>query len=183
MTLSMPRAGQPRQPASRPAATPPARQRPARQPRALGRASPRSSPLPGWVRPSSTDTSPRRRGPLVTAPHHPLTTADIDLSDVEFWGRPAAERQAAFAALRSLGSPPFFREPESPFPEQGPGYYALVRYADVVEASRNPEVFSSGRGATSVLDLPVEFNEYFGSMINMDDPRHARLRRLGSRAF
>jgi cytochrome P450 len=29
----------------------------------------------------------------------------------------------------------------------------------------------------------VEFNEYFGSMINMDDPRHARLRRIVSRAF
>ena len=53
----------------------------------------------------------------------------------------------------------------------------------MVEASRNPEVFSSGKGATSIADLPVEFNEYFGSMINMDDPRHARLRRIVSRAF
>ena len=53
------------------------------------------------------------------------------------------------------------------------------RHADVVQASRNPEVFSSGKGATSIADLPVEFNEYFGSMINMDDPRHARLRRIG----
>ncbi len=53
----------------------------------------------------------------------------------------------------------------------------------MAEASRNPEVFCSGRGATSVEDLPVEFNEYFGSMINMDDPRHARLRRIVSRAF
>src|SRR5262249_14945037 len=51
------------------------------------------------------------------------------------------------------------------------------------EASRNPDVFSSGKGATSIADLPVEFNEYFGSMINMDDPRHARLRRIVSRAF
>jgi methyl-branched lipid omega-hydroxylase len=44
-------------------------------------------------------------------------------------------------------------------------------------------VFSSARGATGIADLPVEFNEYFGSMINMDDPRHARLRRIVSRAF
>jgi cytochrome P450 len=44
-------------------------------------------------------------------------------------------------------------------------------------------VFCSGRGATSIVDLPAEFNEYFGSMINMDDPRHARLRRIVSRAF
>jgi methyl-branched lipid omega-hydroxylase len=53
----------------------------------------------------------------------------------------------------------------------------------VAEASRNPEVFSSAAGATSLIDLPTEFNEYFGSMINMDDPRHARLRRIVSRAF
>jgi cytochrome P450 len=44
-------------------------------------------------------------------------------------------------------------------------------------------VFSSAAGATNIPDLPTEFNEYFGSMINMDDPRHARLRRIVSRAF
>jgi cytochrome P450 len=119
----------------------------------------------------------------VTATNHPSAAAGIDLSDVEFWGRPPAQRQAAFATLRSRAEPAFFREPETPFPEPGPGYYALVRHADVVEASRNPEVFSSGRGATQIADLPVEFNEYFGSMINIDDPRHARLRRIVSRAF
>ena len=113
----------------------------------------------------------------------PMPVADINLSDTEFWGRPLADRRAAFATLRAGEHPPFFAEPESPFAEQGPGYYALVRHADVAEASRNPEVFSSGGGATSILDLPAEFNEYFGSMINMDDPRHARLRRIVSRAF
>ncbi len=123
------------------------------------------------------------RAPDVTAHYPPLSAAHVDLSDTAFWGWPLADRQAAFAMLRSLEHPPFFAEPESPFPEQGPGYYALVRHADVVEASRNPEVFCSGKGATSVADLPVEFNEYFGSMINMDDPRHARLRRIVSRAF
>jgi methyl-branched lipid omega-hydroxylase len=119
----------------------------------------------------------------VTAQHPAISRADIDLSDTEFWGRPLAERQAAFATLRAAGQPPFFAEPETPFAEPGPGYYALVRHADVVAASRNPEVFSSGKGATQIPDLPVEFNEYFGSMINMDDPRHARLRRIVSRAF
>jgi len=119
----------------------------------------------------------------VTAQHPAISLADIDLSDTDFWGRPLAERQAAFAVLRAEEHPPFFAEPETPFAEPGPGYYALVRHADVIEASRIPEVFSSGRGATSIPDLPAEFNEYFGSMINMDDPRHARLRRIVSRAF
>ncbi len=111
-----------------------------------------------------------------------MTTA-IDLSAPEFWGLPLAERRDAFAGLRSLPQPPFFADPDVPFAPSGQGYYALVRHADVVEASRNPDVFCSGKGATSIVDLPVEFNEYFGSMINMDDPRHARLRRIVSRAF
>jgi cytochrome P450 len=121
---------------------------------------------------------------MVTAePPGPTGTTGIDLSDTEFWGLPLTQRHAAFAELRRLPTPPFFTEPETPFPNPGPGYYALVRHADVVEASRNPAVFSSGQGATSLVDLPAEFNEFFGSMINMDDPRHTRLRRIVSRAF
>jgi cytochrome P450 len=113
-----------------------------------------------------------------------MTVAGIDLSANEFWGLPLPERAASFALLRAQQRPPHFAEPPAPFAtEPGRGYYALVRHADVVEASKNPEVFSSGQGATNIVDLPVEFNEYFGSMINMDDPRHARLRRIVSRAF
>ena len=120
---------------------------------------------------------------MTMQPPGSLTAGDIDLSDTAFWGWPAADRQAAFAVLRAREHPAFFAEPEAPFAERGPGYFALVRHADVTEASRNPEVFCSRRGATSILDLPAEFNEYFGSMINMDDPRHGRLRRIVSRAF
>ena len=107
----------------------------------------------------------------------------IDLSTDEFWARPLAERSAGFAQLRALGQPAFFTDPETPFTTPDQGYYALVSHADITEASRHPELFSSARGSTSIVDLPVEFNEYFGSMINMDDPRHARLRRIVSRAF
>jgi cytochrome P450 len=112
-----------------------------------------------------------------------MTGAATDLSDMAFWGLPLADRAAAFARLRAQQRPQFYAEPVVPFGEKGPGYYALVRHADVVEASRHPEVFCSGRGATNIVDLPADFNEYFGSMINMDDPRHARLRRIVSRAF
>jgi len=120
----------------------------------------------------------------VTTPHPAPIIGDLDLSQNAFWERPPAERHAGYAELRALpDQPPFFGPPESPFDAPETGYYALVRHADVVEASRNPEVFSSVPGATSLIDLPVEFNEYFGSMINMDDPRHARLRRIVSRAF
>jgi cytochrome P450 len=112
-----------------------------------------------------------------------MSVAGIDLSANEFWGLPLSDRAASFALLRAQPRPQFFAEPEVTFAERGAGYYALVRHADIVEASKHPEVFCSKRGATGIADLPVEFNEYFGSMINMDDPRHARLRRIVSRAF
>ncbi|WP_049573644.1 cytochrome P450 [Nonomuraea sp. SBT364] len=113
-----------------------------------------------------------------------MSVVDFDLSDRDFWARPMAERREAFDRLRGLDSPAFFEEPEISFAPRGPGYYALVRHADILEASRAPEVFSSGQGgATNIPDMPAEFTEYFGSMINMDDPRHARLRRIVSRAF
>ena len=111
------------------------------------------------------------------------TASDIDLSQNEFWELSLAERHAAFAELRRLDAPPYFADPETPLTIEGQGYYALVRHADVIEASRHADIFSSARGSTSIVDLPPEFNEYFGSMIGMDDPRHARLRRIVSRAF
>ncbi|AQZ69861.1 putative cytochrome P450 hydroxylase [[Actinomadura] parvosata subsp. kistnae] len=113
-----------------------------------------------------------------------MSVLDFDLSDRDFWARPMSEREEAFERLRSLGTPAFFEEAEMAYMPKGPGYYALVRHADILEASRNPEVFCSGDGgATNIPDMPAEFAEYFGSMINMDDPRHARLRRIVSRAF
>ena len=111
-------------------------------------------------------------------------TGYLDLSQNDFWTLSLADRHKAFAKLRELDSPPFFAVPDEWFSTtERTGYYAFVKHADVVEASRHPEIFSSARGATSLVDLPPEFNEYFGSMINMDDPRHARLRRIVSRAF
>lgn len=112
---------------------------------------------------------------------------DVDLSDVEFWQRPWDEREAAFAALRQDRPIAFFEEPEFAetsvvFP-RGPGYYALTRHRDVATASRHPDVFLSGPGAVSILDLPPEMVEYFSGMISTDNPKHARLRRIVSNAF
>jgi methyl-branched lipid omega-hydroxylase len=108
---------------------------------------------------------------------------DIDLSSIEFWAKPWAERDAAFATLRRERPVAFFEELEMPPFPKGPGYYAVTRYADVLTASKSPDVFSSAAGAVSILDMPAEMNEYFGSMISMDDPRHARLRRIVSGTF
>ncbi|MFI6321799.1 cytochrome P450 [Nonomuraea sp. NPDC050556] len=107
----------------------------------------------------------------------------VDLSEIPFWALPQAERMAAFRELRALDRPMFVKENIVPFVGGGQGYYALVRHADVTEASRNAAVFSSEPCSNSIPDMPRWLAVYFGSMINMDDPRHARLRRIVSRAF
>ena len=117
-------------------------------------------------------------------PRETLTVDEINLSDPLFWARPMEEREGAFATLRRERPISFHEEPYLeglPFP-RGPGYYALTRYHDILEVSRQPELFCSGNGS-NIADLPPDFSEFFGSMINMDDPRHARLRRIVSRGF
>ncbi len=108
---------------------------------------------------------------------------NIDLSDIEFWAKPWNERNDAFATLRRENPIAYFPEPIiDPFPE-GPGYYAITKMHDVLEISRHPEIFCSGQGAVSILDMPAEMNEFYGSLISMDDPRHARLRKIVSGTF
>jgi cytochrome P450 len=121
-------------------------------------------------------------------PRAVLTADQIDLSATEFWARPWDEREGAFQTLRRERPMPFYEEPEIPEAlsyviPKGKGYYALTRHAHIAEASRHPEIFQSGRGATSIIDMPEEMLDFFGSMINMDNPRHARLRRIVSAAF
>jgi len=118
-------------------------------------------------------------------PKLPASVDDIRLDEIEFWNRPEEEREGAFAVLRREQPVSFHKEfeppPELPLP-RGPGYWAITRHADVVTASRRSDLFCSGRGV-QIPDLPEELNEFFGSMIAMDDPRHARLRRIVSRGF
>lgn len=117
-------------------------------------------------------------------PKRTLALDEIDLS-APFWGLPLEEREGAFATLRDEDPVRFFPEivPEHiPLPP-GPGYWSLTRHAHILEASRTPETFCSGRGATAIPDLPAELTEFFGGMINMDDPRHGRQRRIISRGF
>ncbi|MFT2016592.1 cytochrome P450 [Streptomyces sp. 796.1] len=109
--------------------------------------------------------------------------ANINLTDLAFWAQPFGDRDAAFAALRKAPHPVHFREPAMPGYPHGSGYYALVNHADIAEVSRRPQDFRSTPTAISIVDLPQEFSNFFGSMINMDNPQHARMRRIVSRAF
>nr|WP_317620446.1 cytochrome P450 [Streptomyces sp. CBMA156] len=101
-----------------------------------------------------------------------------DLADPRFWQLPAADRAAAFEELRRRPGPVFFGDRAT-----GRGFHALVRHADVVEASRTPAVFLSGPGVTTPAPARWVRLLFGDSMVNLDDPRHAQLRRIVSRAF
>ncbi|MCD2185954.1 cytochrome P450 [Actinomycetospora soli] len=107
----------------------------------------------------------------------------MDLGNREFWALPWKDRYATFAELRATEGLPWFEEPEFPGFPKGDGFRVVARHADVDEVSRNPQRFCSGRGAVSILDLPAEAHEFFGSLISMDAPRHTKIRRIAAAAF
>jgi cytochrome P450 len=116
----------------------------------------------------------------MTAAIQPLD--EMWLGGQEFWAAPMTTRESAFAHFRAEQPMSFHEEMEAPPLPKGPGFWAVTKHADIVEASRHPDIYSSAQGIT-LLDSPPEFNEFFGSMIAMDDPRHGRLRRLVSKGF
>jgi cytochrome P450 len=67
----------------------------------------------------------------------------------------------------------------------GPGFWLVLRHADVESVMKQPRLFSSWLGATQIRDPATE--EALGyvrqMMLNMDPPEHSRLRRLLGRSF
>jgi cytochrome P450 len=115
------------------------------------------------------------------SPHAPHQ----DLGSLDFWGRPAEERDRYFAKLRRDAPISRHQPPEDimGLPDQGRmSYWAIVRYEDVRRISRDPETFCSGQG-TQFADAPPEFLEASLSFLAMDAPRHTKLRGLVSSAF
>ncbi len=58
----------------------------------------------------------------------------------------------------------------------------MTRLDDVREVSRRPADFCSGQGSL-IFDQPPSLREFRGSIIDMDNPEHARQRRIVSRDF
>jgi cytochrome P450 len=117
---------------------------------------------------------------MIPTPQTTLRVDEIKLADPEFWQRD--DREGAFAKLRAERPVSWHEEYEYPGVPKGPGFWAVTRYADVWPISRNAHLFISGRG-TNISDLPTELTEFFGSMINMDAPRHTKLRLIVNRGF
>jgi cholest-4-en-3-one 26-monooxygenase len=84
----------------------------------------------------------------------------------------------AFAMLRRES--PAYRHAEP----DGPGYWALARYEDIVTVSNDNTLFSSSRGGTNIEDMPPDAMAMIRTLlINMDPPQHTKYRRLVSAGF
>lgn len=112
-----------------------------------------------------------------------IRLSDIDLGSLEFWGWDDDRRDGAFATLRREAPIAFFEAATVAGFESGPGHWALTSYEHVHHASRHPEVFSSIPTSVSLSEIDPAIAEFSGSMINLDDPRHQRLRSIVNRAF
>ena len=98
----------------------------------------------------------------------------LDLAHVEAGGPP----YELFARLRRES--PVHRHAE----QGGPGFWAVTRYDDVVEVSRDSATWSSYAGGTMIADAtPEQLFVVRQMMLNMDPPQHTKLRALINKGF
>ena len=107
-----------------------------------------------------------------------MTLADIDFTDLDNFanGFPHSLFQ-----LHRREAPVWWHTPTAHTPD-GEGFWSVATYDEVLEVLKDPETYSSEGGGnrpyggTLLQDMPVA-----GVVLNMmDDPRHARIRRLVS---
>jgi len=95
-------------------------------------------------------------------------TAHTDFSTFDLTDAAVYDDPWAFYAWLRAEHPVWFDERS--------GLHAISRHADVVEVSRDAGRFSAAQGVRPISLVPL-------SIVSMDDPEHARQRRLLSRGF
>ena len=100
---------------------------------------------------------------------------DVDLTDLDMWARGVPHRQ--FARLRREAPVAWSDEPAG-----GPGFWSVVRYDDIVTASRDTGTFSSSRGV-SFEEPTDEDMAARRTIIDTDPPAHTKLRKILSGGF
>ena len=105
----------------------------------------------------------------------------MQLTDVDLWNPDSfveAIPREMFAVLRREAPVFWHEEPD------GPGFWVLSRYDDVVHVSKNPAIFSSALGGTNIHTPPADRMEGLRAiMLNMDPPQHRQFRALVNKAF
>jgi cytochrome P450 len=102
-------------------------------------------------------------------------TPTVDLTDLDMWARGVPYEQ--FARLRSEAPVAWSEEPDG-----GPGFWSVLRYDDIVAASRDTKTFSSSRGI-SFEDPTDEDMAARRTIIDTDPPAHTKLRKILSGSF
>jgi cytochrome P450 len=107
-----------------------------------------------------------------------VTLSGLDLTDLDNFAHGFPHE---IFALHRRESPVWWHEPTEHTPD-GEGFWSVASYHETVQVLQDPQTYSSERGGprpyggTMIQDLPVA-----GEVLNMmDDPRHARIRRLVS---
>ncbi len=98
--------------------------------------------------------------------------ADIISHDTYVDGVP----HATFARLRREDPVSWWDEPD------GSGFWAVVRYRDIIDVSRQPDLFTSTRGIR-LEEMDDEETAARRTIMETDPPEHTRLRRLVNRGF
>ena len=115
---------------------------------------------------------------MTTSPGCPVDESFDPLSP-EFLADPFA----VMAALNLDGAPVFFAP--------SIGYYVVSRYADIEEVFRDPATYSAAVAQAPLVPLVPEAQQILlagghrpqPSMVSLDEPDHARLRKPAARAF
>ncbi len=105
---------------------------------------------------------------------------DIDLLDRDVFTERVPHEW--FAYLREHA--PVYRHPEP----DGPGFWVITRYDDIVATNRDWETSSSDQDRGGVVGLeeliePGEFEQGGKLMLTMDPPEHTRYRKLVNKGF
>src|SRR6185436_12009225 len=108
-----------------------------------------------------------------------MQLSDIDLLDRDRFTQGIPHEW--FTYLRKEA--PVFKHPEP----DGPGFWVVTKYADVVTVGRDGTTYSSDqkRGGVVVLEetMQNEFEQGGNLMLTMDAPEHTRYRKLVNRGF
>ncbi|MDG2114265.1 MAG: cytochrome P450 [Actinomycetota bacterium] len=100
---------------------------------------------------------------------------DADISDHDAWTEGVPH--ATFARLRREEPVAWIEEADG-----GRGYWAVTRYEDAIQVSKDFETFTSSEGIR-LEDMDAEEADARRTLMETDPPEHTRYRRLVSRGF
>ena len=100
-----------------------------------------------------------------------------------FWSRDDDLRDGAFATPAPRGADQVLRGAQAAGLRNGPRALGADHVRTRAPCQQAPEIFSSVPASTTLAEIDPAVAEFGGSIINLDDPRHQRLRSIVNRAF